>query len=92
LTGAAVLQRRKMAMTPAVFTFMLLLASGPLLGAFLFGLCGLFALILFAHLVNAKLPKPGIAVHIADDTLFESSTKETPHEHPRSADTHADAA
>lgn len=74
-----------------VFTFMLLLGSGPLLGAFMFGLCGLFMLILFAHLVNARLPKPGIAVHIADDTLFESSTKETQHEHSPSADTHTDA-
>ncbi|HEX9225190.1 MAG TPA: hypothetical protein VF885_00870 [Arthrobacter sp.] len=79
-------------MTTATFTLMLLLGSGPLLGAFMFGLCGLFMLVLFAHLVKAKLPKPGIAVHIADDTLFESSTKETQHEHSPSVDTHADAA
>lgn len=78
-------------MPTPVFTLMLLLGSGPLLWAFLFGLCGLFMLVLFAHLVRAKLPKPGIAVHIADDTLFESSTKETQHEPSPSVATHTDA-
>jgi hypothetical protein len=75
-------------MATAVFTFMLIFGSGPLLGAIMFLTCGLFMLILFAHLVNAKLPKPGVAVHIADDTLFESSPKEHQHERPSPADTH----
>lgn len=76
----------------AVFNFMLMLGSGPLLGAFLFGLCGLFVLIGFAHLVRAKLPKPGIAVHVSDNTIFQASNEETPDERPHPADQPAQAA
>lgn len=61
----------------AIFTTMLLLSSGPLLAALLFGLCGLFTLMAFTHLRKVRLPKPGNAVHIADVSLFPASNKET---------------
>jgi hypothetical protein len=76
----------------AVFNFMLMLSSGPLLGACLFLLSGVIVLVTFAHLVKAKLPKRGIAVHVSDNTIFKASHEETTDERSHPADQPAQAA
>lgn len=66
----------------AAYTLMLALISGPLMASVLLGAGALLALQGFARLAGTGLPKPGIAVHVSDTSIFQASSEETPDEHP----------